>query len=159
MSVNYYTEDCDFTFRGKGKTTAWIRQTAQQEGWRMGAVSIIFCSDPYLLEINRKYLQHDYFTDIITFDYGEAEQHTLSGDLMISLDTVRENAQQFGVTFENELQRVIIHGILHLCGHEDKTPQDFDRMKALENQYLAVFYAANPESPTPRSTQNPNRKS
>lgn len=145
MPVNYCTEACDFIFRGKGKTSAWIRQTARTEGWNTGAVSVVFCSDDRLLEINNKYLNHNYFTDIITFDYSDPEKKKIAGDLMIGIGTVRDNAAAFGTTFENELQRVIIHGVLHLCGYGDKTPEESARMKNLENKYLALFYSETPE--------------
>lgn len=145
MPVNYYTDDCDFRFRGKQRTTAWIRKTAGSEGWDTGAVSVVFCSDERLLEINNKYLNHNYFTDIITFDYSDPAKKRISGDLMIGIGAVRENAAAFGTTFENELQRVIIHGILHLCGYGDKIPEESERMKYLENKYLTVFYNENPE--------------
>lgn len=136
MPVSYYTQDCCFRFKGKRAVSHWIRRTAQREGKNLGAVGVVFCSDAALLEINRRYLQHDYLTDIITFDYSEGD--TISGDLMISIDTVRSNAQLFGVSFEEELMRVIIHGILHLCGYGDKTPAEEQRMRTLENQYLAI---------------------
>ena len=90
------------------------------------------------MEINRRYLSHDYYTDIITFDYTDTEKKIISGDLMISIDTVRANAQTFGVPFENELARVIIHGVLHLLGYGDKTPEEEANMHALEDKYLAI---------------------
>ncbi len=146
MPVNYCTEACDFIFRGKGKTSVWIRRTARTEGWDTGAVSVVFCSDERLLEVNNKYLNHNYFTDIITFDYSDPEKKKIAGDLMIGIGTVRDNAAAFGTTFENELQRVIIHGILHLCGYGDKTPEEAARMKSLENKYLDLFYNEIPGS-------------
>lgn len=137
MPINYYTEDCDFRFRGKLRTSEWIRATAREEGFRTGNLSVVFCSDRALLKINREFLGHDYFTDIITFDYSEPERGVISGDLMISVDTVRSNAENLGFSFENELNRVIIHGILHLCGHGDKLPGEEAKMHALEDKYLA----------------------
>lgn len=145
MAINYYTDDCTFTYRGKVKTSAWIRKTAHSEGWKCGAISIVFCSDARMLEINNKYLNHNYLTDIITFDYDNPDAKTISGDLMIGIETVRDNAEQFGVPFENELHRVIIHGILHLCGYEDKTPEAEKQMRELENRYLSVFYNSSSE--------------
>lgn len=139
MAVRYYTEDCDFTYRGKRKTAGWIRRTAEAEGAALGAVSVIFCSDDYLLAINRQYLKHDYYTDIITFDYTEqGEPRTIAGDLMIGIGTVRENAARFGVSFGEELDRVIIHGVLHLLGYGDKSDSEAKRMRELENKYLAL---------------------
>lgn len=137
MPIGYYTEQCDFTFRGKTKTTAWIRRTVREEGFRTGNISVVFCSDEAILRINREFLKHDYFTDIITFDYSDPQQGILSGDLMISVDTVRTNAEKFGVPFTDELHRVIIHGVLHLAGHGDKLPGEEEKMHALEDKYLA----------------------
>ena len=118
------------------KTSAWIRAVAQSYGKRVGEILYIFCSDERILEINREYLQHDYYTDIITFDYCAGNR--LSGDLVISLDTVRTNAQQFGADYDTELHRVIIHGVLHLCGINDKGPGEREIMEAAENKALAM---------------------
>ena len=103
-------------------------------------LTYIFCDDANILEVNKTYLQHDYFTDIITFDYCEGV--VLNGDIFISLDTVRTNAQEFGVTFENELHRILIHGILHLCGQEDKTPEARLEMTRKENDALQMITLA-----------------
>ena len=99
-------------------------------------ISIIFCSDNYILDVNQKYLQHDYFTDIITFDYCEGDR--LSGDLFISVDTVKENALEYGTEFQEELHRVIVHGILHLIGYDDHSPEDIEVMRKKENYYLSL---------------------
>lgn len=115
-------------------TSAWIRKVAADYGKHVGEVAYIFCDDEKILEVNRQYLQHDYYTDIITFDYCEGD--VLSGDLFISLDTVRSNAELFGKTYDNELHRVIIHGILHLCGINDKGPGEREIMEAAENKAL-----------------------
>ncbi len=136
MPILYETQACHFNYPGKRATTEWIRRTAASEGRKTGDISVVFCSDEALLAINRQYLQHDYLTDIITFDYSEGE--TISGDLMISIDTVRSNAELYGVSFRDELMRVIIHGILHLCGYGDKTPDEEKQMHALEDKYLAI---------------------
>ena len=114
---------------------SWMRLAAQEEGFRVGDVNVIFCSDPYLLGINRHYLQHDYYTDIITFDY--CEDGVLSGDLFISVDTVLGNAAEYKVMFHVELLRVIIHGVMHLVGYKDKTDVDAAKMRERENHYLA----------------------
>ena len=103
---------------------------------RLGDISIIFCSDPYILDINQRYLQHDYFTDIITFDYCEGK--VLSGDLFISIDTVRENAAEYGASFEEELNRVMVHGLLHLIGYDDHTPEEQKEMRSKEDYYLSI---------------------
>ena len=122
MAVTYQTEGIKMPEIKKRETTEWIKAVAASYGKRLGEIAYIFCSDEKILEVNRQYLQHDYYTDIITFDYCEGDR--LSGDLFISLDTVRTNAEQFGVSYDNELHRVIIHGILHLCGINDKDPEN-----------------------------------
>lgn len=120
----------------KRETTAWIKAVAETYGKKVGEIAYIFCSDEKILEVNRQYLQHDYYTDIITFDYCEGKK--LSGDLFISLDTVRTNAELFDAPYETELYRVIIHGILHLCGINDKGPGEREIMEAAENKALEM---------------------
>lgn len=132
--IRYFTEDIDFAFKGKSVHSAWLKAVSEEEGRRLGQISVIFCSDPYLLEINRKYLGHDYYTDIITFDYSEGD--TISGDLFISVDTVRSNAEYYSADFKNELDRVIVHGVLHLIGYDDHTDEQTAEMRARENHYL-----------------------
>ena len=116
--------------------SAWIKRVAASYGRKVGDVAYIFCDDEEILRVNRQYLQHDYYTDIITFDYDEDD--VISGDLFISLDTVRTNAEQLGLPYEQELNRVIIHGILHLCGINDKGPGEREIMEAAENKALAM---------------------
>ena len=118
-------------------TTAWIRRVAATYGKRVGEVGYLFCDDEKILEVNREFLDHDYYTDIITFDYDEGD--TINGDLVISLDTVRTNAEKFGKDYMEELHRVIIHGILHLCGINDKGPGEREIMEAAENKALAML--------------------
>ncbi len=118
-------------------TTNWIRAVADSYGKRVGEVAYVFCDDEKILEVNRQYLQHDYYTDIITFDYCEGNR--LSGDLFISLDTVRSNAELFGRPYDEELHRVIIHGILHLVGINDKGPGEREIMEAAENKALELL--------------------
>ena len=132
--IRYFTEDIDFAFKGKSVHSAWLKAVSEEEGRRPGQISVIFCSDPYLLEINRKYLGHDYYTDIITFDYSEGD--TISGDLFISVDTVRSNAEYYSADFKDELDRVIVHGVLHLIGYDDHTDEQSAEMRAKENHYL-----------------------
>ncbi|MBO6005571.1 MAG: rRNA maturation RNase YbeY [Paludibacteraceae bacterium] len=103
------------------KINAWIKSTAARYDFKVGDICYIFCSDEKILEVNRQFLQHDYYTDIITFDY--TENGKINGDIFISVDTVKSNAEKFNVTFDNELMRVIIHGVLHLTGQNDKTPE------------------------------------
>lgn len=134
--ISYYFQDTDFKFRDRRKTNEWLKLAAESEIRRIGNISIIFCSDNYVLDINQKYLQHDYFTDIITFDYCEGDR--LSGDLFISVDSVRENSIEFGTEFKDELNRVIIHGLLHLVGYDDHTEKDIKLMRSKENYYLSL---------------------
>ena len=121
----------------KAKTSAWVRAVAESYGKRVGEVAYVFCNDEKILEVNRQFLQHDYFTDIITFDYTEGQR--IGGDLFISLDTVRSNAELFGRPYDEELHRVVIHGILHLCGINDKGPGERELMEAAENKALALL--------------------
>ncbi len=133
--VSYYTEDISFQFKEKRLTSRWLKFVAESETKRLGDIAVIFCSDHYILDVNMKYLQHDYFTDIITFDYCEG--NVLSGDLFISIDSVRENAAFYGSEFADELNRVIVHGLLHLIGYDDHTEEDIAQMRAKENYYLS----------------------
>ena len=134
--VSYFTQDTDFKFKSKRLTSQWLKQVAQAESKKLGAVSIIFCSDNYLLDINKEYLNHDYFTDIITFDYCEG--NLISGDLFISIDSVKDNAVFYKSCFEDELNRVIVHGVLHLIGYDDHTESDIAQMRSKEDFYLNV---------------------
>ena len=121
----------------KREMNAWIKAVAQKYGRRVGDIGYMFVSDEKILEVNRQYLGHDYYTDIITFDYDEGDR--INGDIVISLDTVATNAEQYGKTYEDELHRVIIHGILHLCGINDKGPGEREIMEAAENEALAML--------------------
>ena len=134
--ITYSTENVSMPKIRKRDTTAWIRRVAATYGRTIGEVGYLFCDDEKILEVNREYLQHDYYTDIITFDYNEGKQ--INGDLVISLDTVRSNAQLFNKPYEEELYRVIIHGILHLCGINDKGPGEREIMEAAETAALAI---------------------
>lgn len=134
--ISYHFENTDFVFMERDLNNRWLRTVAESEMKRIGDIAIIFCSDGYLLDVNRKYLGHDYFTDIITFDYCEGER--LSGDLFISVDSVRENAVEYGTEFANELNRVMVHGLLHLIGYDDHTEEDVKTMREKENQYLGI---------------------
>lgn len=126
------------------ETTKWVRAVAASYGKRVGEVAYVFCNDDKILEVNRQYLKHDYFTDIITFDYCEGVM--LSGDLFISLDTVRTNAELFHKTYDDELHRVIIHGILHLVGINDKGPGEREIMEAAENKALDLLQKLSQEN-------------
>ena len=135
--ITYQTEDIAMPAIHKRETTAWIKAVAETYGKKVGEIANIFCSDEKILEVNRQYLQHDYYTDIITFDYCVGNK--ISGDLFISLDTVRTNAEQFNASYDTELHRVIIHGILHLCGINDKGPGEREIMEAAENKALQML--------------------
>ena len=134
--ITYQTEDIAMPQIKKRETTEWVKQVAASYGKKVGEIAYIFCSDEKILEVNRQYLEHDYYTDIITFDYSEDD--VISGDLFISLDTVRSNSELVGATYEQELYRVIIHGILHLCGINDKGEGEREIMEACENKALAM---------------------
>ena len=121
----------------KRETSAWIKAVAATYGRKIGEVGYMFVDDKKILEVNNEYLGHDYYTDVITFDYDEGD--TVNGDIVISLDTVRTNAELFGKTYEEELHRVIIHGILHLCGINDKGPGEREIMEDNENKALALL--------------------
>lgn len=121
----------------KRETTAWIKAVVASYKRRLGDIGYMFVDDDKILEVNREYLGHDYYTDVITFDYDEDD--VVSGDIVISLDTVRSNAELFGKEYDDELHRVIIHGILHLCGINDKGPGEREIMEAAENKALALL--------------------
>lgn len=135
--ITYQTEGVEMPNIKKRETTAWIKAVAETYGKKVGEIAYIFCSDEKILELNRQFLQHDYYTDIITFDYCEGNR--IAGDLFISLDTVRTNAEQFDAAYDTELHRVIIHGILHLCGINDKGPGEREIMEAAENKALDML--------------------
>lgn len=136
MAIYYYAEEVKLPAIKKRETSAWVKQVAAKYGKKTGDISYIFCSDEKILQVNREYLQHDYYTDIITFDYSEGD--VISGDLFISLDTVKTNAEKFGAPYAEELHRTIIHGILHLCGINDKGPGEREIMEKNENEALAM---------------------
>ena len=132
--IRYFTEDIKFVLKDKLANNRWLKMVAGSEIRTIGDINIIFCSDNYILDINQRYLQHDYFTDIITFDYCEGK--TLSGDLFISIDSVRENAYEYGAEFDDELHRVMVHGLLHLIGYDDHTPEEEKIIHEKEDYYL-----------------------
>ncbi len=134
--IHFFTEDITYDVTQKTALKAWIKETIKEEGFKTGELTIILCSDAYLLDINRQYLQHDTYTDIITFD-NSGRPGTIAGDIFISVDRVRENAQKFGVSERDELHRVIIHGVLHLCGYGDKKKPEKAVMTEKEDVYLA----------------------
>ncbi|MDO4958590.1 MAG: rRNA maturation RNase YbeY [Prevotellaceae bacterium] len=139
--ITYSSENVKMPKIRKRDTSAWIKEVAKSYGRKIGEVGYLFVDDEKILEVNNEYLGHDYYTDIITFDYDEGDQ--INGDLVISLDTVKSNAELFGKTYEEELFRVIIHGILHLCGINDKGPGEREIMEAAENKALELAKSVN----------------
>ena len=135
--ISYNTVNVKMPAIRRRDTSAWVKAVAASYGKKVGEIAYIFVDDEEILRVNREYLQHDYYTDIITFDYTEGD--TISGDLFISLDTVRTSAEQFDKPYEEELHRVIIHGILHLCGINDKGPGEREIMEAAEDKALALL--------------------
>jgi probable rRNA maturation factor len=136
IPIHFFSEDLVFTLKQKTRVREWIKSTITDEGYTLAELNFIFCSDPYLLTINQQYLNHDTFTDIITFDNSEVDKQIV-GDIFISVDRVRENAAGFKVAFEDELHRVIIHGTLHLLGYPDKTKAEKELMTRKEDEYLS----------------------
>jgi len=136
--VSFFSEDIDFKVVNPIKTKKWIKNASFSEGYEVSQLNYIFCSDEYLLEINKQYLDHDYFTDIITFDNSE-EDKELEGDIYISVDRVRDNAETFHTDFDSEMRRVLIHGLLHLVGYEDSSEALKTAMRAKEDEYLRLF--------------------
>ena len=136
MAVSYFAEDVKMPAIKKRETTDWISRVASGYGKKCGDIAYIFCSDEKIPEVNKAYLQHDYSTDVITFDYREGDK--ISGDIFISVDTVRSNAEQFGTDYDEELHRIIIHGVLHLCGINDKGPGEREMMTRHENEALKL---------------------
>lgn len=137
MAIIYENEGVKAPLIKKREVTRWIKEVARSYGNKVGDVSYIFCSDEKILEINKEYLQHDYYTDIITFDY--TDENVISGDLFISLDTVESNSKEFGTDYLEELHRIIIHGILHLCGINDKGIGEREHMTQCENEALGLL--------------------
>jgi len=134
--ITYSSEGVKMPGIRKRETTAWIRRVAASYGYTTGEIGYLFVNDEKILETNRQFLSHDYYTDIITFDYTEGK--VLNGDIMISVDTVRTNARKYAKSFDEELQRVIIHGILHLCGINDKGPGEREKMEEAEDKALIM---------------------
>lgn len=134
MAFNYFCEDKKFVVKQKRNITGWLKGVITYHKRTPGEISFIFCSDEQLLEINQTYLKHFYYTDVITFNYNNND--VISGDIYVSIDRILENSGIFGVTFEMELYRVMVHAVLHLLGFEDKTPGDKRKMTEMENHHL-----------------------
>ena len=140
MAVHYYTDDCSYRLPEKRRTTEWLKAVAEEEGYTLGGVNYIFCSAARLLEMNKEFLAHDYYTDIITFDYSDRKgSGVVSGDVFIDVETVADNARIYGATKIEEMRRVVVHGVLHLCGQKDKTPRANAQMHRKEDKYLKFW--------------------
>lgn len=137
MAIYFASENIKFDLKNKLKVKKWITDIIKAQGQKVGDISYLFCDDDYLIQVNREYLDHDTYTDIITFDYVEG--NVVSGDILISVDRVKENADLFHTTFDQELHRVIIHGILHLLGQADKSEADAAMMRKKEESALALW--------------------
>jgi rRNA maturation RNase YbeY len=137
MSIRFASQDIDFELPQAEKVKKWIMQVILRREKRVGNISYLFCDDEYLLGVNQRFLNHDTYTDIITFDYVVAD--IISGDIMIRVDRVGENAEKFGVPFEQELHRVVIHGVLHLLGQGDKSDTEAAEMRRQEEEALALW--------------------
>lgn len=135
--INFYSEN-DFNLEEENLYEKWLKEVISSEGKKLGEISFIFCNDEYLLEINQKYLDHDTFTDIISFDNSVGK--ILGGDIFISTERVKENAEQFSVEFKEELKRVMVHGILHFCGYKDKTTDEKKLMRSKEEEKMRMFH-------------------
>lgn len=140
MAVRYYTDDCAYRLPEKRRTARWLRHVAEEEGYALGDVNYIFCSARRLLEMNRQFLGHNYYTDVITFEYGDRKRTgVVEGDIFIDVETVADNARCYGVPRLEEMRRVVVHGVLHLCGQKDKTPRANTQMHRKEDKYLACW--------------------
>lgn len=135
--ISYHLEGVEKPKICTRRTSKWVKDVAEKHGKIVGEIAYIFCSDEYIIDVNRKFLNHDYYTDVITFDYSEGKK--ISGDIFISLDTVRTNAEAFNQDYYNELERIIIHGILHLCGFKDKEPNDKEEMTYQEDEAIKLL--------------------
>jgi probable rRNA maturation factor len=136
-SIHYFFEDIEFKLDNSNKISSWISDVLSKEKYNLTSINYIFCSDEHLLKVNREYLSHDYYTDIITFNNSEADNQ-IEGDLFISIDRVAENAKVNNESFDKELNRVMIHGVLHLLGYNDKTKEEQIMMREKENAYLSL---------------------
>ncbi len=136
--INFHSEEIDFKVGNPIKTKRWLKKVIETEGFELSEINYIFCSDEYLHKINLEYLDHDTLTDIITFDNSE-EENLIEGDIFVSIDRVNDNAKDFNSPFEQELRRVLVHGVLHLCGYYDKSVEDEKQMRAKEDFYLNIW--------------------
>lgn len=136
--IVFFNEDIDFKFGQKNQLKAWLKKVAESEGFKMRDLNYIFCSDEYLHKINLEYLDHDTYTDIITFDNSE-EEEDIEGDIFVSIERVKDNSQELKTEFLDEFKRVLVHGLLHLCGYDDHSDEDEAQMRELESKYISIF--------------------
>ena len=136
--IQFFSEELDFSLSDNQQVHDWILNVIQEENQQAGVINIIFCNDDYLLDLNQRFLDRETLTDVIAFDYRE-ESNEVSGDVFISIERIRDNAESFNQSFENEVKRVIIHGILHLCGYADTSAEDKALMTLKEDKYLSLL--------------------
>ncbi len=136
--INFHSESIDFKVANPIKTKRWLKSVIEAEGFGLSEINYIFCDDEYLHKINVEYLDHDTLTDIITFDNSEDEE-LVEGDIFVSIERIKDNANDFNTSFEHEFRRVIVHGVLHLCGYYDKTDEDEKQMRAKEDHYINLW--------------------
>jgi rRNA maturation RNase YbeY len=140
MAIRYFNDSCSYRLPEKRRTREWLIEVAREEGYKVGEINYIFCSAERHLQINRDFLGHDYYTDIITFDESDLRgEGVINGEIYIDVETVADNAAQFGATRLEEMRRVVVHGVLHLCGQKDKTPRAEREMHRKEDKYLAFW--------------------
>ncbi|GAB3182508.1 rRNA maturation RNase YbeY [Telluribacter humicola] len=137
--ITFFQEDVSFKIPTPLKTKRWLKAVVEAEGAQLNHLNYIFCSDDYLLDVNRQYLEHDYYTDIITFDTSDEEEDQIEGDIFVSIDRIKDNAQNLNKTFEDEFRRVLVHGVLHLIGFDDTTDDSKAEMRKKEDDYLQIF--------------------
>ncbi len=137
MPVIFSSQDTSFLPAHQSNIRLWLTHVVQSQGFKVGDIHFIFCSDDYILKVNAQYLDHHYFTDVITFNY--CTSRLIAGDILISIDTVRSNAEDYGVSFENELLRVLVHGVLHLLKYDDTNEKEQELMTKAENSMLAIY--------------------
>lgn len=138
-SILFFLEDVSFSLQKRTLIRTWLNRVAKKENKKITALNYVFCSDEYLLSMNKEHLQHDTYTDIITFGYSPKKSPEITGDIFISIDRVKENAKTYKTTFQNELRRVMSHGLLHLCGYKDKTSADKQTMRTKEEEALSIY--------------------
>ena len=138
MGILFHSDGVDYNLPNSEKTKSWLEKCISLQNKKCGDINIVFCNDDYLLNINKTYLKHDYYTDIITFDYSQKQK--ISGDLFISITRIVDNAKKLNIDFLDELYRVIVHGVLHLCGFNDKTKEEIEIIRAKENEMLLLIY-------------------